>query len=107
MVKNPIITASAITEDSLNWRRLKNINKPKIIMVTVDDSHTLLNIHVVTTNKTTETIMNVKSPLENEKRIIKEKHTTIAGPISPIIKNKKSVANVQINADEKKDQRFL
>ncbi len=50
--------------------------------------------------------MLAKSPRENEKRIIKVKQHTIAGPKSPNIKNRRTVAMIANSEKKKKEKRL-
>src|SRR5674476_60687 len=84
---NPHTITIAMTADSLRFFFLINIYSSKQPIVIAVPNHTILNIQMDNTYKITAAAISLKSPREKEKRIIKVKQQTIAGPRSPWIKN--------------------
>src|SRR6476469_1416977 len=103
----PDTTTRAIMADSLSCFRTKSITSAIIRMVTPVDIQMFFNTQLARTYKTTEATIKAKSPLEKENRMMKVKQTTIAGPRSPNIRNKRIEARMAPNAIQKNDHRFF
>src|SRR5690349_13599108 len=83
------------------------MTKTMIRTVTPVESQIFFNIQLARTYKTTVATIKAKSPREKENKMIKAKHTTIEGPKSPNIRNKRIEAMIAPNAIQKNDQRFF
>ena len=92
-----------MTADSLRFFFLNNMYNSKHPMVTAVAIHTLSSIQMDKIYKITAAVISLKSPLEKEKRMIKVKQHTMAGPRSPRIKNNKIVATIANNAKKKNE----
>ena len=75
---------------------MANAIKP---VVTAVASQTFFSIQTDKVYITTDATMKPKSPREKEKRMMKEKQQTMAGPKSPNIKNNKMVVIIAIKAN--------
>src|SRR5215213_7259707 len=66
-------------------------------------SHTFFSSHAASTKMMTDAVAVAKSPREKEKRIMKVKQHTIAGPRSPSTRNNPMHERMATNANEKND----